>query len=172
MLSKSWPFHRILVPGMVCNRQLASSRVALATLAAPVTVKRASHCISFGWLCIHLSACGARAVIMREKQGFEHSGQDGQVSTRVGTQTGEIPRDPTHDIRQGREDKRSEKRENRTICVVCPYCDGENILQNVSPTHKGGAGEIACRHCQCLFTPSRGARSLPQKDVRSSDRAA
>ena len=42
-------------------------------------------------------------------------------------------------------------------CVDCPYCDGENIIARVRSSRSEldfTDREIACKHCQSVFTLS------------------
>ena len=109
---------------------------------------------------------------MQEKDEFEHARRGGIGRKRFGTQTGEMPREQAGEIGDGGECVRFTDRAKRTICIVCPYCDGENILRNVSPSRKGEGAEIACQHCRCLFTPSESPLSVSRKHLTSSDTAA
>jgi hypothetical protein len=76
---------------------------------------------------------------MLKKESAEQLGDGGPGRKRPGTQVGQLSR-----TRNG----------IRILYIDCPYCDGENIVRYVSQSHKTKVREIACPHCQCLFTPS------------------
>jgi hypothetical protein len=74
-------------------------------------------------------------------------------------------------------------------CAMCPYCDGENVLGSVGPSTNvlGSVGpstkesnainaqEIACKHCQNLFTLSEAIiriRSGAEEKLSATDTAA
>jgi len=55
-------------------------------------------------------------------------------------------------------------RRGKVFCLVCPYCDAENILRAIE-TNEGDPSlpsrEIACKSCCSLFLPSEGTLRDP-----------
>src|SRR6266851_9705806 len=49
------------------------------------------------------------------------------------------------------------------VCVDCPYCDGENIIARVRSNRSDldfTDREIACKHCQSVFSYRRASRGF------------
>ncbi len=45
----------------------------------------------------------------------------------------------------------------KVVCIECPYCDGENVIQRVKSEHSEvdlSEREIACRYCRSIFALS------------------
>lgn len=92
---------------------------------------------------------------MLKKESAEQLGQGGRGRKGSGTQAGELSRERIqHKVHAGKGAASSAKNGIRILYIDCPYCDGENIVRYVSQSHKTKVREIACPHCQCLFTPS------------------
>jgi hypothetical protein len=113
---------------------------------------------------------------MSKNGNVEQLGQDDRRRKWAGVQT-EAPDSESieHEIEEAKAEANPAKHLVRVVCIVCPYCDGENILQTGSGSHKVKAREIACRHCQCLFTPSETnirTSSLTGKSSGDTDKAA
>jgi hypothetical protein len=92
---------------------------------------------------------------MLKKESAEQLGEGGPGRKRPGTQAGQLSREEIqHEVHAGKGAASSAKNGIRTLYIDCPYCDGENIVRYVSQSHKTKVREIACPHCQCLFTSS------------------
>jgi hypothetical protein len=60
------------------------------------------------------------------------------------------------------------------VFVTCPYCDGENVvLRRLSGKNYREATdrEIACRHCQCLFSLSESKKGIRSGSALQPDAA-
>jgi hypothetical protein len=109
---------------------------------------------------------------MRNKENAGQVGQNTRQAKRPEARAEEFGDDGiSHDLGE-----REAGSIPHVIRVICPYCDGENILRNGSGSHKRKGPEIACQHCQCLLTPSeikvRTVGSQANLSGRNIDEAA
>jgi hypothetical protein len=123
------------------------------------------------WIALHLFWVTLHPYFtaVRNKENAGQVGQNGRQAKRSEAQAEQFDR-------EGISPDLHEREVGSIQRVICPYCDGENILRNGSGSHKSKGREIACQHCQCLLTPSeikvRTVGSQADLSGRNIDEAA